>query len=91
MAGAAATLDASPTHLARAFTGTCGIPPHAYVDARRVEAARDRILRGQPLAEVALDVGYHDQAHLNRRFKRFLGTTPGRFGHGRHPRPRGSR
>jgi AraC-like DNA-binding protein len=28
-------------------------------------------------------VGYVDQAHLNRRFKRFLGTTPGRFGGGR--------
>jgi AraC-like DNA-binding protein len=41
--------------------------------------ARDRILRGQPLADVAAEVGFFDQAHLTRRFKRFLGTTPGRF------------
>ena len=56
-----------------------GIAPHAYVDARRLDAARERILGGEPLVDVALDVGYVDQAHLSRRFKRFLGTTPGRF------------
>jgi AraC-like DNA-binding protein len=50
----------------------------------RLEAARDRILGGQPLAEVAAEVGFYDQAHLSRRFTQFLGTTPGRYrGRGR--------
>ena len=79
MAGASLVLDASPTRLTRAFTTAFAIPPHAYVDGRRLEAARDRILGGQALADVAAEVGYVDQAHLTRRFKRFLGTTPGRF------------
>jgi AraC-like DNA-binding protein len=30
--------------------------------------------------EVAAEVGFTDQAHLSRRFKRFLGATPCRFG-----------
>jgi AraC-like DNA-binding protein len=76
---AAATLGVGPTHLARAFSATFGIAPHAYVVTRRLEAARDRILAGQPLADVATEVGFFDQAHLTRRFKRFLGTTPGKF------------
>ena len=79
---AAGAISAQPTQLARAFTATFGIPPHAYVLGRRLEAARDRILAGQPLADVAAEVGFHDQAHLTRRFKRFLGTTPGRFARG---------
>ena len=65
-----------------------GSPPHAYVLGRRLEAARERILDGMPLAEVAAETGFADQAHLTRRFKRFLGTTPGRFG--RAPQPGGS-
>jgi AraC-like DNA-binding protein len=79
MAAAAATIGASPTRLAHAFSDTFAIPPHAYLEGRRLEAARDRILGGQPLADVAAELGYVDQAHLTRRFRRFLGTTPGRF------------
>ncbi len=80
IAAAAEQLGAGPTQLARSFSHAFGIAPHAYVLGRRLEAARDRILGGQPLADVAAAVGFYDQAHLTRRFKRFLGTTPGRFG-----------
>ena len=80
MADAAAALETTTTRLARAFSDTFGIPPHAYVVGRRLEAARERILDGEPLADVAAAVGFYDQAHLTRRFKQFLGVTPGRFG-----------
>ena len=86
MAAAADHLGASPTQLARAFSDAFAIPPHAYVDGRRLEIARARILDGTPLADVAAEVGFVDQAHLTRRFKRFLGTTPGQFGRGARSR-----
>jgi AraC-like DNA-binding protein len=79
LAAAAVSIGSTPTRLARAFSGTFGISPHAYVVGRRLDAARDRILDGEPLADVAAAVGFYDQAHLTRRFKRFLGVTPGRF------------
>jgi AraC-like DNA-binding protein len=82
MAAAAEQLGAGPTQLARAFASAFGIAPHAYVIGRRLDAARDRILAGQPLVDVAADVGFFDQAHLTRRFKGFLGATPGRFARG---------
>jgi AraC-like DNA-binding protein len=83
LAALSRTVGASPTHLVRAFTRRFGLPPHAYVVARRVEAARRLLLAGRPPAEVAADVGFHDQAHLTRHFRRHVGTTPGRFGRAR--------
>jgi len=82
LAAAAAEVGWSEAHLARAFTTVLGIAPHAYLIGRRLDAARTRILDGQPLADVAAEVGFYDQAHLTRRFRRFLGTTPGRFREG---------
>ena len=75
----AADLDAHPTQLVRAFGREYGLPPHRYVTGRRVDRARALLLDGMPAAEVATTVGFHDQAHLIRHFRRTLGVTPGAY------------
>jgi AraC-like DNA-binding protein len=72
-------LHASPAHLAKCFSRTFGIAPHRYLLARRIDAARGRLLDGEPVARVAAGVGFHDQAHLTRHFKRHVGTTPASY------------
>jgi AraC-like DNA-binding protein len=79
LAEAAATLHAHPTHLVRAFRDAFGLPPHAYLIGRRVERARALLLAGQRPAAVATAVGFYDQSHLTRYFKRYLGTAPATF------------
>jgi AraC-like DNA-binding protein len=69
----------SPFHLARAFTAQYGLPPHAYLNNLRVIHAKRMIRAGTALAEVAYAVGYCDQSHLNRRFKRIVGVTPSQY------------
>jgi AraC-like DNA-binding protein len=76
---AAATLGAAPSHLVRAFAQETGIPPHRYLTGRRVDLARRRLLGGERPADVAVAVGFYDQAHLTRHFRRVLGVTPGAF------------
>ncbi|WP_371796996.1 AraC family transcriptional regulator [Streptomyces sp. NBC_01718] len=76
---AARLVHAHPTHLVRAFTGAFGIAPHQYVMSRRVDLARRLLLDGQPAGEVATAVGFYDQSHLTRHFKRVVGVTPGRY------------
>jgi len=78
VASAAEDIGASTTQLARAFRHVFGIAPHAYLTGRRLDAARDRILDGEPLAQVAVEVGFVDQSHLSRRFRSFLGVPPDR-------------
>jgi AraC-like DNA-binding protein len=82
LSAAADAIGARPTQAARAFADTYAIAPHTYLVGRRLEAARGRILAGEPLADVAAAVGFFDQAHLTHRFRRFLGITPGRFAAG---------
>jgi AraC-like DNA-binding protein len=81
LARAGGDLGASPAHLIRSFTGTFGIAPHQYVLARRIDAARHRLLAGEPIALVASSVGFVDQAHFTRQFKRHVGIPPGRYTH----------
>lgn len=79
---AATLLGASTGHLVRSFRSAYGLPPHRYLTGRRIDRARRLLLAGVPAAEVATVVGFHDQPHLARHFRRVLGTTPGRFARG---------
>jgi AraC-like DNA-binding protein len=79
LAEAAVRLERSPTHLVRAFTRRHGIPPHRYLTGRRVDRARRLLLQGWSAAEVAVETGFTDQAHLTRHFRHLLGTTPGAY------------
>lgn len=67
------------THLIRSFKHEYGIPPHRYLIGRRVEEARRLLVAGQAAAQVAVQVGFYDQAHLTRHFRTLLSTTPSRF------------
>ncbi len=79
---AAALLHRSVPHLVRSFTRLFGVSPHAYVIGRRIDAARRQLLRGARPADVATAVGFFDQAHFTRHFKRHTSVTPSRFAAG---------
>jgi AraC-like DNA-binding protein len=63
----------------RSFSRQFGLTPHAYLIGRRVEAARRLLLEGVAPADVATAVGFYDQAHLTRHFKRHTATTPASY------------
>ncbi|WP_266158635.1 AraC family transcriptional regulator [Dyella silvatica] len=65
--------------LLRHFARELGLPPHAYLLQQRIAMARQMILRGVPLAEVAMATGFADQSHLSRHFSRQMGVSPGRY------------
>ncbi len=76
----AAIARLSPAYFARLFKHSEGITPHQYILQRRVERAQF-LLRHSPLglAEIAARVGFCDQSHLTRWFKRLTGATPTQF------------
>lgn len=69
----------SAPHLMRTFRARYGMCVHAYVTSVRLRHARRLLLAGHDHASVAVQVGFADQSHLIRRFKRTFGSTPGRY------------
>jgi AraC-like DNA-binding protein len=67
--------ELSAFRLSRMFASVIGVPPHVYQTARRVERAKVLLRGGRSAAEVALEVGFFDQSHLNRHFKRLVGVS----------------
>ncbi|MBE9138227.1 AraC family transcriptional regulator [Nodosilinea sp. LEGE 07088] len=72
-----ALVNLSPFRLNRVFSQEVGVPPHAFLNQVRVWQAKAQLARGIPIAQVAVETGFYDQAHLTRHFKRLLGYTPG--------------
>ncbi|WP_055489768.1 AraC family transcriptional regulator [Streptomyces sp. TP-A0356] len=79
LADLAADLGLSRYQLLRAFRTTMGIPPYAWLAQYRVFRARGLLESGLRPAEVAPLVGFADQAHLTRWFRRVLGVTPAAY------------
>jgi AraC-like DNA-binding protein len=67
----------SESYFTRAFKGTFGQTPHAFIICQRVERAQQEMLEGrEPLSQIALACGFADQAHLARMFRRETGLAP---------------
>ena len=74
-----AQVNLSASHLIRSFKGEYGLTPHSYQINCRIEFCRARLRQGREIAEVALEAGFSDQAHLQRLFKKFVAATPGQY------------
>ena len=67
----------SPAHFSRKFKLAIGESPHAYVVKRRLERACHLMMTSAAsLSEIALSVGFSDQAHLCRLFRQAFGQSP---------------
>ncbi|GGA09729.1 AraC family transcriptional regulator [Blastomonas marina] len=75
----AAAAEISKFHLARSFSRSHGLSPLAYRTQRRIHAARRLILKGTPLADIAIGLGFADQSHLTRQFQSIVGISPARY------------
>lgn len=66
--------------LTRRFRTATGLTPVRYVQAVRVERARELLeATAIPVTEIAAEVGYADVGHFNRVFARETDLTPGAY------------
>jgi AraC-like DNA-binding protein len=68
----------SPEHLSRCFRKVFGVAPQRFsLEARARAAAADAATSDAPLASIAFDRGFADQAHMTRAVAAVTGRTPG--------------
>jgi AraC family transcriptional regulator len=77
LAALAAVVQMGSRHFSRLFKQSTGFSPYQYLIKCRVERAK-RLLqqRSLSIAETAQAVGFANQSHLSRHFKRWFGVSP---------------
>ena len=69
-----------PSHLARTFRAAYGVPIGGYARRRRLEHATSLLASTDtPIARVAAELGFVDQSHFTRAFRKHVGVTPARY------------
>ena len=86
VSGIAQAVDLSPYHFTRLFKESTGQSPHQYVVDARVRKAKELLTTGKlTISEAAFHLGFADQSHLTRHFKRVFGLPPKRLLSRRRP------
>jgi AraC family transcriptional regulator len=80
VSGIAQAVGMSPDHFTRLFKESTGQSPYRYVVEARVRKAKELLTTGKfTISEAAYHVGFVDQSHLTRHFKRIFGLPPKRL------------
>jgi AraC-like DNA-binding protein len=70
------TVGLSTFQTIRAFRNAFGVTPHAYLLLLKIQRAKELLRIGTPICDVAAEVGFVDQSHLHRHFRRMTGVSP---------------
>ncbi len=80
LATLAGLVELSPAHFCRTFTAATGVAPHRYLIRLRLEAAAQQLTNtADPVAAIALRLGYEDPGYFSRIFKQHNGFTPTQY------------
>jgi AraC family transcriptional regulator len=67
----------SRSWFARGFRGSTGIAPYSFILQIRVRRAKELLLDHKtPISTIATIVGFADQSHFTKTFRRYAGVTP---------------
>jgi AraC-like DNA-binding protein len=76
----------SCSYFSRGFRQATGLAPHQWVVRARVDRAQRLLLDSTlSLAEIALSLGFCDQAHFTRTFSKAVGASPGAWRRAHRP------
>lgn len=69
----------SKFHFLRLFKKEFGMTPHHFIINERINKANRLIKSGMSISQASLEVGFNDQSHFTRNFKKLYGYTPSKL------------
>lgn len=69
----------SKYHLIRLFNQYIGTTPYNYLETIRIIKAKELLINGISVIEVANKIGYSDQSHFSNHFKKTMGLNPSQY------------
>src|SRR5258708_33466078 len=70
----------SQSHFSKLFKRSTGLAPHQFVLQERINRSKELLRQGnRKIVEIALGVGFENQAHFTTVFGNFVGMTPRQF------------
>jgi AraC family transcriptional regulator len=76
----AALVNLSACHFVKVFKVSMGVTPHQYLLACRIKKAQQLLhQKSLSLAEISLQVGFHDQSRFTSVFRKRVGFTPKQY------------
>ncbi len=75
----AAIAGLSRYHLVRSFKQVYGLSPHAFQLNQRINRAKGLLREGRSIVDTANQLGFADQSHFQRNFKKRIALTPRQY------------
>jgi AraC-type DNA-binding domain-containing proteins len=69
----------SKYYLVREFKKNVGLSPHRFQIQNRIRKSQHLLQNGAGLTETALAMGFYDQSHFIKYFKKIVGITPSEY------------
>ena len=72
--------EMSQSHFSKLFKLSTGLAPHQFVLQERINRSKELLRQGSTkIVDIALGVGFENQAHFTTVFGNFVGMTPRQF------------
>ncbi len=74
-------LEISEFYFIKLFKQSTHLTPHAFLLNQKVEVAKELLSQNKDISQIAYELGFSDQSHLNRVFKHYVAATPYEYKH----------
>ncbi|WP_342563499.1 response regulator [Paenibacillus sp. FSL R7-0345] len=79
VADCAREVHLSPSYFSNLFKKEIGMTLAQYIISRRMEKAKELVLEGMQVQDIAVSLGYEDRPYFTELFKKYTGMTPTDF------------